>query len=402
MVTTYDQLEGCSCPYTVVLEKQMSRGALRNCETVTVTTRMAYLNDVVGTGSLLLRDSFPPGCEITEVLYNPYGGNINGLGSNILEISDISPAYGVDSLVLSVFIPEDMESGSYYCQASLSGLDLSALGDGRERVNSDNPDSPERYDPTPFSVEKLESLSPQTTYELCAGEKLTLRLTSNSTGLSYSWEDGSTADSLLIGKSGGYSVTVSNGCRQEAFTLQVLPSLLNVDLGGGKTLLPGASITLEPAVESFSPILEYKWYANDTSALSCLQCLTNEVAPYHDATIVGLQVLNANGCRAADEVTIKIKRPVYAPTAFSPNGDGINDHFFLHTPGAESVHLQIFGRWGELLWESRNSPPNSPEGGWKGAAGNQPVPAGMYVWAAKVIYPGASRQSLSGEVLLMR
>ncbi len=181
-----------------------------------------------------------------------------------------------------------------------------------------------------------------------------------------------------------------------------MPSLLNVDLGGGLTLLPGASITLEPTVESFSPILEYNWYADDTSALSCLQCLTNEATPHHDATIVGLQVQNANGCYAADEITIRIKRPVYAPTAFSPNGDGINDHFFLHAPGAESVHLQIFGRWGELLWESRDSPPSSPEGGWEGGAGKQAVPAGMYVWAAEVIYPGASRRSLSGEVLLMR
>jgi gliding motility-associated-like protein len=46
---------------------------------------------------------------------------------------------------------------------------------------------------------------------------------------------------------------------------------------------------------------------------------------------------------------------VIIPNAFSPNGDNVNDLFFIENLEAfKDVTLKIFNRWGELIWESKN------------------------------------------------
>ena len=67
---------------------------------------------------------------------------------------------------------------------------------------------------------------------------------------------------------------------------------------------------------------------------------------------------------------------------FSPNGDGINDYFFV--PGSEALRdfkMQIYNRWGQLVFETTNG--NLPEngGGWDG--GDQPDGTYFYVVTAK-------------------
>lgn len=45
---------------------------------------------------------------------------------------------------------------------------------------------------------------------------------------------------------------------------------------------------------------------------------------------------------------------MYIPSAFTPNGDGINDFFGVKAEGIKSFNLQIFNRWGEVVFESEN------------------------------------------------
>ncbi len=75
--------------------------------------------------------------------------------------------------------------------------------------------------------------------------------------------------------------------------------------------------------------------------------------------------------------------PAYElPNAFSPNGDGFND-VFRPFPGwrfIERVEMQIFNRWGNLIFET-----NNPAIEWNGrnSAGNE-VPEGTYFYLCKV------------------
>ncbi|MEZ4738653.1 MAG: CotH kinase family protein [Flavobacteriales bacterium] len=72
----------------------------------------------------------------------------------------------------------------------------------------------------------------------------------------------------------------------------------------------------------------------------------------------------------------------YAPNAFTPNGDGINDVF--HPMGQvidlETFEFQVFDRWGGLIFET-----DDPNKGWDGTAGGTLLPDGVYVYRAYAI-----------------
>ena len=69
---------------------------------------------------------------------------------------------------------------------------------------------------------------------------------------------------------------------------------------------------------------------------------------------------------------------LYAPNAFTPNLDNINDEFFLDGLYITQFHLQIFNRWGQIVFESRNL-----KEAWDGTFKGEDVQEGVYVYVAK-------------------
>ncbi|MEM7036449.1 MAG: T9SS type B sorting domain-containing protein [Bacteroidota bacterium] len=65
--------------------------------------------------------------------------------------------------------------------------------------------------------------------------------------------------------------------------------------------------------------------------------------------------------------------PVFAPTAFSPNGDGNNDIYrFYVGPTVEEVSLiRIFDRWGNMVYEDGPYPAFDNSRGWDGKLDGQ-------------------------------
>jgi gliding motility-associated-like protein len=45
---------------------------------------------------------------------------------------------------------------------------------------------------------------------------------------------------------------------------------------------------------------------------------------------------------------------MYIPSAFTPNGDGINDFFGVKAEGIKQFKMEIYNRWGELVFFSEN------------------------------------------------
>jgi gliding motility-associated-like protein len=70
---------------------------------------------------------------------------------------------------------------------------------------------------------------------------------------------------------------------------------------------------------------------------------------------------------------------VLAPTAFTPDGDGLNDKYFPRYSGlsANNYLFQVFDRWGRLIFSTAN-----PGEGWDGSMGlgGNLLPQGVYVW----------------------
>ncbi|WP_440133319.1 gliding motility-associated C-terminal domain-containing protein [Chitinophaga sancti] len=89
---------------------------------------------------------------------------------------------------------------------------------------------------------------------------------------------------------------------------------------------------------------------------------------------------------------------LYLPTAFSPNGDGKNDLFraVVHD-NVSSFRLAVYGRWGQLIFESRN-----PDVGWDGTFRGDIMPAGHYVYM--VTYTDSHGQDMkqTGTLVLVR
>lgn len=77
--------------------------------------------------------------------------------------------------------------------------------------------------------------------------------------------------------------------------------------------------------------------------------------------VVGLTVENSIGCTDSDEKIIQSAPLVYIPTAFTPNGDGINDAFFIKGGSIRSFNFRVFNRWGDVVFESTD-----PEKPWIG------------------------------------
>lgn len=88
-------------------------------------------------------------------------------------------------------------------------------------------------------------------------------------------------------------------------------------------------------------------------------------------------VEDIQGCKDTLSQVITIKPPVYfyLPNAFTPNGDGRNDEFVGKGIGVNEFSMEIYDRWGVLIFSS-----NDYQEGWDGndLSGN-PVPNGVYV-----------------------
>ena len=73
-----------------------------------------------------------------------------------------------------------------------------------------------------------------------------------------------------------------------------------------------------------------------------------------------LEVSNADGCHNRATVLVVVIDPlcdepaIFFPNAFSPNGDGENDELTVLGSVVEEMHLLIYNRWGQKVFESRS------------------------------------------------
>ena len=66
---------------------------------------------------------------------------------------------------------------------------------------------------------------------------------------------------------------------------------------------------------------------------------------------------------------------IFIPNTFTPNGDGTNDVFIPIGKNIAAMHLYVFDRWGNQLFES-----DDPTMGWDGTFAGNIVKNDMYVW----------------------
>jgi len=106
-----------------------------------------------------------------------------------------------------------------------------------------------------------------------------------------------------------------------------------------------------------------------------------------------------SACAGMDTVCIKYGRgpEVFLPTAFSPNGDGINDRLFFRAVQVQVTHIAIFNRWGQTVFST-----NDINQYWDGTFQGRIQVSGEYSWLVKGIGPGNKPFIKEGSISLLR
>jgi len=196
---------------------------------------------------------------------------------------------------------------------------------------------------------------------------------------------------LLSVQAGEYSLTIVDdyGCSgtQSMLILEPDQMILDIEAISGNNSLGAIDLTVSGGNEPY----EYYWSTDET---------TEDIDPLGGGTYY-VDVTDGNGCKSTGSVFVDVHYRIYAPTAFSPNNDGVNDEFELLGLGTDlrEFELTIFNRWGEEVFSS-----SDPENNWNGTLHNsgEVLPVEVYTWMAKITYSTGESIVDKGNVTLLK
>jgi gliding motility-associated-like protein len=114
-----------------------------------------------------------------------------------------------------------------------------------------------------------------------------------------------------------------------------------------------------------------------------------------------LIVTDAIGCADSAYVTVRVYKTnpsIFVPTAFTPNGDGLNDKIYPISVGMEKInYFRIYNRWGEMVFSTV-----ADRDGWNGSISGTPQGTGVYVWVVSAIDYTGRPFFQKGTVTLIR
>ncbi len=233
---------------------------------------------------------------------------------------------------------------------------------------------------------------------VCPGTVIQL---SASGGVLYTWtpetgldDPGSASPLLTVNEPGIYTVLVTdaNGCQKEASISIDVEPFPTVDAGLDTLVFFGESIQLDG---SGSGSLEWMPAGGLSSTT-----IGDPLATPSNTTLYYLTATSPIGCQSIDSVLITVifDPIVELPTAFSPNGDGVNDLFGVIVRGPVEVQAyRIYNRWGEVVFES-----NSINGGWDGTVNGKDQEIGAYVVHFSGVDPNGVAIERHGTLHLVR
>ncbi len=189
-----------------------------------------------------------------------------------------------------------------------------------------------------------------------------LILDAGNPGLTYNWSTGQQTQTIIASGTSTYFVTVTNGTCAVGDSIHVR-TLAGINLGPDKNLCDFLSVDL--TVTNLDGAT-YLWSTGDTS----LTISVTEPGTYFVNATFGQCILN-------DTLVVEGgygSPALYVPNSFTPNKDALNDIFYAEGTDLTSFTMQIFDRWGELLFESADI-----NDGWDGYYKGKKVPNDVYV-----------------------
>ncbi len=167
------------------------------------------------------------------------------------------------------------------------------------------------------------------------------------------------------------------------------------------TIFRGSPVQLHFGI-SGDQAISYNW--SPPESLSCLNC-PDPIAISNYSQQYELEVLNQYGCKETGygRVNRITGGRVNIPNAFTPNGDGRNDIFYVM--GGQDIKIirnfSVFDRWGMAVFQEKNVPANDPVFGWNGLQNGKPLTAESYVYIIVIEFKDGSEQVYKGSVILI-
>ncbi|MBL7923219.1 MAG: gliding motility-associated C-terminal domain-containing protein [Bacteroidia bacterium] len=161
--------------------------------------------------------------------------------------------------------------------------------------------------------------------------------------------------------------------------------------------MPYGGASLQVLIHSDMPRL-LKSFLNSVLPLTLLLCLQAgssdaQVSSSRKYRVIAYKTGQAQVFSISNEVEIVPAITLYVPNTFTPNGDGLNDTFGVAGEAIKDFRMQIFNRWGQLIFESSNANER-----WDGTFQGQKVPMGTYVYKVTASSPNGMRQNKEGNL----
>jgi gliding motility-associated-like protein len=222
---------------------------------------------------------------------------------------------------------------------------------------------------------------------ICPGLVATLDGTYSQGGATYLWSTGQPMPLIQVWTPGEYVLTVTTANCTGTDTVDVVEAP-ELELSSRFAACPYEELVLTVPIEGQS----YDWNTGGTG---------------REEFVVGngvyvFTVVSMLGCTYTDTITVDpLDNDAYlfAPNAFTPDGDGLNDVFSIGGYGEKEVDLTIFNRWGQQIYQT-----TSLLRPWDGTFNGEPVKQDVYVYVLK--YNAECQQSeyttAKGHVSVLR
>jgi len=257
----------------------------------------------------------------------------------------------------------------------------------------------------------------------CDGDEIILTGTGSSIlnrpiQLMWSGPNGYQSNSFIptgITDAGTYQLTASiENCTSTVAKTEVIFQQLEGSINGPDLVEIGDSIALQFTLTGAE--LFQITFAQEGELPITINNIKNgqqiKIAPQQSGAyqILDIQDMEGNNCNfkvgAPHQVFVKRKKEsnVYFPNVFSPNNDGINDIFlpFANEEVEEVKFFRIFNRWGNLIFEQKNFPPNDLSFGWNGTYNGEVLDDNIFVYISSVKLSSGKEETIAGDVALIR
>ncbi|NRA52499.1 MAG: gliding motility-associated C-terminal domain-containing protein, partial [Phaeodactylibacter sp.] len=206
------------------------------------------------------------------------------------------------------------------------------------------------------------------------------------------------------GEPGAYDYTITDqlGCSNSRVVAIPEGPELALIINSPINLDAGDSLIINP-ISNFVP-QQVTW--SPANQLSCTDCLT-PILTATESEAYQLRAVLEDGCEAIALVQVIVDQQtgVYAPSGFSPNGDGGNDTFTIFgEPGKliEISRLEVYNRWGNQVFLKTNFQPNAPQEGWDGTFRGDALDPAVFVFYAQLVLANGKVTTIQGDLTLLR